>query len=98
MMALIGAKLATLLMPWALKHIIDGVDPSVRPELYLPLTFLLFYGLLRFGSVFLGEIRDALFGRVTERAMRNVGLRVFKHLHSLELGFHLGPSHRRNQS
>ncbi len=89
MIALIGAKLATLLMPWALKHIIDGVDPSVRPELYLPLTFLLFYGLLRFGSVFLGEIRDALFGRVTERAMRKVGLRVFKHLHSLELGFHL---------
>ncbi|MFO1389614.1 ABCB family ABC transporter ATP-binding protein/permease [Cellvibrio sp.] len=89
MLALIGAKLATLLMPWALKHIIDGVDPSIRPELYLPLAFLLFYGLLRFGSVFLGEIRDALFGRVTERAMRKVGLRVFKHLHSLELGFHL---------
>lgn len=89
MLALIGAKLATLLMPWALKHIIDGVDPSVRPELYLPLAFLLFYGVLRFGSVFLGEIRDALFGRVTERAMRKVGLRVFKHLHSLELGFHL---------
>lgn len=89
MLALVGAKLATLLMPWALKHVIDGVDPSVRPELYLPLTFLLFYGLLRFGSVFLGEIRDALFGRVTERAMRKVGLRVFKHLHSLELGFHL---------
>jgi ABC-type transport system involved in Fe-S cluster assembly fused permease/ATPase subunit len=89
MLALIAAKLATLLMPWALKHVIDGVDPSVRPEVYLPLTFLIFYGLLRFGSVFLGEIRDALFGRVTERAMRNIGLRVFKHLHSLDLAFHL---------
>lgn len=89
MLALIGAKLATLLMPWALKHVIDGVDPSIRPELYLPLVFLILYGLLRFSSVFLGEIRDALFGRVTERAMRNVGLRVFKHLHSLELAFHL---------
>lgn len=88
-LALIGAKLATLLMPWSIKHIIDGVDPNVRPELYLPLGFLLLYGALRFGSVFLGEIRDALFGRVTERAMRKVGLRVFKHLHSLELGFHL---------
>ncbi len=89
MLALIAAKLATLLMPWALKHIIDGVDQSLHPELFLPLTFLLFYGLLRFGSVFLGEIRDALFGRVTEHAMRRVGLRVFKHLHSLELAFHL---------
>ena len=89
MLALIAAKLATLLMPWALKHVIDSVDPSVRPEIYLPVTFLIFYGLLRFGSVFLGEIRDALFGRVTERAMRNIGLRVFKHLHSLDLAFHL---------
>jgi ATP-binding cassette subfamily B protein len=89
MLALIAAKLATLLMPWALKHVIDSVDPSVRPEVYLPIAFLIFYGLLRFGSVFLGEIRDALFGRVTERAMRNVGLRVFKHLHSLDLAFHL---------
>jgi len=89
MLALVAAKLATLLMPWALKHVIDSVDPSVRPEVYLPVAFLIFYGLLRFGSVFLGEIRDALFGRVTERAMRNIGLRVFKHLHSLDLAFHL---------
>ena len=89
MLALIAAKLATLLMPWALKHVIDSVDPSIRPEVYLPVAFLIFYGLLRFGSVFLGEIRDALFGRVTERAMRNIGLRVFKHLHSLDLAFHL---------
>ncbi len=89
MLALVAAKLAMLLMPWALKHVIDSVDPSVRPEVYLPVAFLIFYGLLRFGGVFLGEIRDALFGRVTERAMRNVGLRVFKHLHSLDLAFHL---------
>lgn len=89
MLALVAAKLATLLMPWALKHVIDSVDPGVRPEVYLPVAFLIFYGLLRFGSVFLGEIRDALFGRVTERAMRNIGLRVFKHLHSLDLAFHL---------
>jgi ATP-binding cassette subfamily B protein len=89
MLALIAAKAATLIMPWALKRIIDGVNPDIHPEMYLPLVFLIFYGLLRFGSVFLGEIRDALFGRVTEHAMRKVGLRVFKHLHSLELAFHL---------
>ena len=87
--ALVGAKAATLLMPWALKHIVDSVDRNLHPELYLPLLFLFFYGALRFGSVFFGEIRDALFSRVTEHAMRKVGLRVFKHLHSLELGFHL---------
>jgi len=88
-LTLIGAKAASLLMPWALKQIVDSVDKSLHPELYLPVLYIIFYGLLRFGSVFFGEIRDALFGRVTEHAMRNVGLRVFKHLHSLELAFHL---------
>ncbi len=87
--ALLAAKGATLVMPWALKHIIDGVDRSIAPELVLPAFFILFYGALRFGSVFFGEIRDALFSRVTEHAMRKIGLRVFQHLHSLELAFHL---------
>ncbi|WP_323813618.1 ABC transporter ATP-binding protein/permease [Cellvibrio sp. NN19] len=88
-LALLAAKGATLVMPWALKHIIDGVDYSLAPELVLPAFFILFYGALRFGSVFFGEVRDALFSRVTEHAMRKIGLRVFNHLHSLELAFHL---------
>ena len=88
-LALLAAKGATLVMPWALKHIIDGVDHSLAPELALPAFFILFYGALRFGSVFFGEVRDALFSRVTEHAMRKIGLRVFNHLHSLELAFHL---------
>lgn len=87
--ALLAAKGATLLMPWVLKHIIDGVDRSLQPELVLPIAFIVFYGILRFGSVFFGELRDALFSRVTEHAMRCIGLRVFRHLHQLELGFHL---------
>jgi len=87
--ALLAAKGASLVMPWALKHIIDGVDRSLSPSLFLPAFFIIFYGALRFGSVFFGEIRDALFSRVTEHAMRKIGLRVFTHLHSLELSFHL---------
>ncbi|MBW4965320.1 ABC transporter ATP-binding protein/permease [Pseudoalteromonas sp. CR1] len=89
LLALIGAKGATLLMPWALKEIIDSVDKSINPILVLPALLLLMYGSLRFASVFLGEVRDAVFSRVTEHAMRNIGLKVFKHLHSLELAFHL---------
>ncbi|MDQ2076958.1 ABC transporter ATP-binding protein/permease [Marinimicrobium sp. ABcell2] len=88
-LALLAAKGATLAMPWALKHIIDGVDRNLQPELVLPVAFLLFYGFLRFGGVFFGELRDAIFSRVTERAMRRIGLRVFEHLHQLELNFHL---------
>ncbi len=88
--SLLLAKGATLAMPWALKHIIDGVDRSLQPELVLPLAFLLIYGSLRFASVFFGELRDALFSRITEHAMRQIGLRVFRHLHQLDLEFHLG--------
>ncbi|KPW00244.1 Lipid A export ATP-binding/permease protein MsbA [Pseudoalteromonas sp. P1-8] len=88
-LALIAAKGATLLMPWALKKIIDAVDASINPLLSVPIALLIAYGLLRFASVFFGEVRDALFGRVTEHAMRHIGLKVFKHLHSLELAFHL---------
>lgn len=89
LLALIAAKATGLLMPWALKKIIDGVDPSVSASLSLPLAFVVYYGLFRFGSVFFGELRDSLFTRVTERAMRKIGLRVFRHLHALELAFHL---------
>lgn len=87
--ALLAAKGATLLMPWALKHIIDGVDANLHPTLTLPLAFILFYGALRFASVFFSELRDALFSRVTEHALRKISLRVFRHLHQLELAFHL---------
>ncbi len=87
--ALFAAKGASLLMPWALKHIVDGVDASLQSPLILPVAFVLFYGALRFGSVFFAELRDALFSRVTEHAMRKMSLRVFRHLHKLELGFHL---------
>lgn len=88
-LALIAAKAATLLMPWALKEIIDALDTKVSTIIILPAALLLLYGGLRFASVFFGELRDALFGRVTEHAMRQIGLKVFKHLHSLELAFHL---------
>ncbi|GAA72250.1 ABC transporter ATP-binding protein/permease [Pseudoalteromonas sp. BSi20439] len=88
-LALIGAKGATLLMPWALKEIIDSVDKSINPLLLVPTLLLVMYGALRFASVFLGEVRDAVFSRVTEHAMRDIGLKVFKHLHSLDLAFHL---------
>lgn len=88
LLALIAAKGATLLMPWALKEIIDAVDGNLQTLLIVPVALLL-YGGLRFAGVFFGEVRDALFGRVTEHAMRHIGLKVFKHLHALELSFHL---------
>jgi ATP-binding cassette, subfamily B, heavy metal transporter len=84
------AKLANVAVPLALKYIVDhfeGTGPDVM--LTVPLALLVAYGLLRFSSTFFGELRDAVFVRVAERAMRRAALAVFQHLHRLELGFHL---------
>ncbi|MGI5309341.1 ABCB family ABC transporter ATP-binding protein/permease [Rheinheimera sp. WS51] len=87
--ALIAAKSALLLMPLALKHIVDSLDTAQNAILVVPIALLIGYGFLRFAGIFFGEVRDALFGRITEHAMRQLGLKVFNHLHSLELAFHL---------
>ncbi|MFQ5661145.1 MAG: ABCB family ABC transporter ATP-binding protein/permease [Gammaproteobacteria bacterium] len=86
---LVLAKLASVAVPFAMKYIVDALDTAQSKVIALPLLFLLLYGLLRFGTIILGEIRDAIFGRVTERAMRRIGLRVFKHLLSLDVDYHL---------
>ncbi len=86
---LLLAKLSAVAMPLVLKHIVDQLDTGQNAVLIVPVALLLFYGLLRFGNVLLGELRDLVFGRVTERAIRRASLDVFKHLHKLDLAFHL---------
>lgn len=90
MLCLILAKTASVVGPFILKHIVDQLDQKTSAGLLLaPLGLVLAYGLARFANVLFGELRDTVFGRVTERAMRLIGLRVFRHLHSLDLAFHL---------
>lgn len=90
MLCLVAAKLASVGLPFALKHIVDYLDQSPLPSFSLAaLGLLLAYGGLRFANVLFSELRDTVFGRVTERAMRRIGLRVFEHLHQLDLNFHL---------
>jgi len=57
--------------------------------LMVPVFLIVGYGLLRLLSTLFGELRDAVFAKVTQRAIRRVALRVFEHLHSLSLRFHL---------
>ncbi|HEX5515900.1 MAG TPA: ABC transporter ATP-binding protein/permease [Gammaproteobacteria bacterium] len=91
MVLLVAAKLANVAVPLALKHIVDDLDASktATTAIAVPLALLAAYGVLRFSAVFFGELRDAVFARVAERAMRRVALQVFRHLHRLELNFHL---------
>jgi ATP-binding cassette subfamily B protein len=90
LLCLIAAKIASVGLPFILKNIVDQLDSNDQPAIVvLPLALLFAYGVLRFANVLFGELRDTVFGRVTENAMRNIGLAVFKHLHSLDLDFHL---------
>lgn len=88
---LLGAKLATTGMPFLIKGMVDQLGGSVDSSQWLlaPVALVLAYGALRFANVLFGEIRDTLFGRVTERAMRRIAHQVFVHLHRLELDYHL---------
>ena len=85
---LIAAKLANISVPLLMKQIVDSLNVE-RALLVVPISLLVTYGLLRLSSTLFGELRDVVFVRVTQRAMRRVALVVFRHLHSLSLRFHL---------
>lgn len=83
-----AGKMLNLLVPLALKRIVDGlnVEPSL---LMLPVGLLLAYGAGRIGVTLFSELRQVVFARVMARTSREVTLRVFRHLHGLSLRFHL---------
>lgn len=85
---LVLAKLANVSVPLVLKEIVDTLDQP-RAELVLPVFLVIGYGVLRLCSTLFGELRDAIFAKVTQRAIRRVANKVFSHLHSLSLRFHL---------
>lgn len=86
------AKVASVGLPFILKYIVDDIDRSQFDQtslLIVPVGLVIAYGLVRLSNVVFGEIRDVLFGRVTERSIRRISLNVFKHLHKLDLEYHL---------
>ena len=85
---LVIAKLSNVGVPLMLKEVVDALDPKLALAA-LPLGVLAAYGLLRFSSTLFAELRDILFVKVTQRAIRRVALAVFRHLHGLSLRFHL---------
>lgn len=86
--ALIAAKVANVGVPVLLKQIVDRLDPATA-MLVVPLALLVAYGLLRLSTTFFTELREYLFAKVTQRAVRTIALEVFGHLHALSLRFHL---------
>jgi ATP-binding cassette subfamily B protein len=85
---LVSAKLANVGVPLVMKEVIDGLDAETA-LVAVPVALLAIYGILRFSTTLFAELRDVVFIRVTQRAIRRVALGVFRHLHSLSLRFHL---------
>jgi ATP-binding cassette subfamily B protein len=86
---LTGAKLATVYVPILFRDMVDlFADPQNLPVV-LPLGLVIGYGVLRVAAIAFSELRDAVFAKVAQRAIRNVALQTFRHLHGLSLGFHL---------
>lgn len=85
---LIGAKIANVSVPLVFKGMIDDLSVT-QQTLALPILLLVLYGSLRFSTALFTELREMLFARVTQRAVRQVALEVFNHLHALSLRFHL---------
>jgi len=85
---LLLAKLAAVAVPVALKQAIDALGQPATP-LTLPIVLLVGYALLRFANALFSELRDALFAKVSQSAIRQIALTVFRHLHRLSPRFHL---------
>ena len=85
---LIVAKLANVGVPLVLKEVVDSLEPG-RAVVAVPFALLIAYGLLRLSTTLFAELRDAVFVRVAQHAIRQLALTVFRHLHSLSLRFHL---------
>ena len=90
--SLVMAKLANLTVPLILGRAVDTLS-SLEDQMGLlfgiPIAALAAYGLARFSYVVFNEIRDAVFSRVSQHAVRQVAIKVFNHLHSLSIRFHL---------
>ena len=87
---LVAAKVAVVFVPIFYRDAIDALDMGQGSAvLALPVGIILAYGAARLLSLAFGELRDALFAKVGQRAIRTIALQVFRHLHALSLGFHL---------
>ncbi len=91
LLCLLLAKAANLSIPIMLKKIVDAmsINTTAQALLVVPVSLIVAYGLLRLSASLFGELRELIFSKVTENAVRQVGLQVFNHLHALSLRFHL---------
>src|SRR5215475_13873577 len=86
---LIVAKVTNVYVPVLYKHAVDALGEPTAQAVAVPVALILAYGVARILAQAFGELRDAIFAPVSQRAIRNLALEVFHHLHALSLRFHL---------
>jgi ABC-type transport system involved in Fe-S cluster assembly fused permease/ATPase subunit len=91
MVCIILAKVATVYAPLYLQRAVDALAPAAGPDLTtaIPLSLIIAYGLARFSGQAFAQFRDAVFAKVSVRAMRRASAAILGHLHGLSLRFHL---------
>jgi ATP-binding cassette subfamily B protein len=93
LLLLLAAKVVSVTTPFFYKAAVDALTGQGSGDGVLLLAGALgltvAYGLARFGAVLFGELRDAVFVRVGQRALRRVALETFTHIHRLSLRFHI---------
>ena len=86
---LIGAKVTIVFVPFLYGAAVDRLTSGADTLLILPIGLIVAYGAARIGSQVFGQLRDAVFVRVSQHAVRAVALTTFRHLHRLSMRFHL---------
>jgi ABC-type transport system involved in Fe-S cluster assembly fused permease/ATPase subunit len=89
LLCLVTAKLATVMVPVLYKEAVDLISAEGAFVVTALVGILIGYGISRVAQQAFAELRDFFFARVGQRAIRAVGLKTFRHLHSLSLRFHL---------
>ncbi len=93
LLLLLASKLVAVTTPFLYKQAVD----TLAKDATSPVTFLMLgalgltvaYGLARLGAVLFGELRDMVFVRVGQRALRRLALETFRHIHALSLRYHI---------
>ena len=86
---LVLAKVAVLVTPFLYRDAVDSLDPAGVAVVAVPVFLVVAYGVARLSGTVFQQLRDLAFARVGQHALRQLGLRVFRHVHRLSLGYHI---------
>ena len=90
LLCLLVSKLVSVFTPWLFKWAVDSLSEAGAPDLVLGAVGLtVAYGAARLASVGFQQLRDAVFARVAQRALRSLALETFEHIHRLSMRYHI---------